>query len=335
MKIIKTQFAALLLGLLCFLSAPAQEKSDRDRCGLIGPVKTIHFEVAKFLNESRKEGPRVSSCRFTYDPNGELIEDTRYFEGRRQTRSYEKKEGATEETGYDATGSLENKTVYAYNSDGKVIEEGYYDGKGILQYKKVYNYRGPGNVVDVATYTEGGSKFDGKQSYRYDDNRGLTENASYGPDGTLRLKQTYAYNDKKLLTETARYNRENHLLIKTTYRYDDRERLIVQAEYKRDGSLQSQTVFVYNSRTNIVEQSNFTTDGSLDNRRTSNYDDKGNLTEEAGYGADGMLDEKNVYSYKFDSRGNWTKQTKSKWVANAGRSRLEPIEATYRTIVYY
>ena len=336
-RIIEQFVTATTLCLLVIQPGFRQKKSDREAYGLVGPVKTVRIDVAKFASESGnwQEGRRIPSCVLTYDESGDIIEDTRYLDGRRQTRNYEKGT-ITEETNYDARGALEEKTVYSYSHDGKILEEDCYDAKGVLQYKKVHNYGDAGKRVDVATYIFGGSILDGTQSLSYDYHGSLLEDARYGANGSLRLKQTYIYDDRNHLIETVSCNGANQILIKAAYAYDNRDRLTTQSSYEADGSFESKTRFAYDSRDNLVERLHFTADGTLKNRQRSTYDEKGNLTEEAQYSSsDGSLEEKSVYDYKSDAKGNWIKQTKFKVGDNFGRGPLAPIGVTYRTIVYF
>ena len=70
-------------------------------------------------------------------------------------------------------------------------------------------------------------------------------------------------------------------------------------------------------------------------RETYKYDDKGNISEMTLMGADGSLISKEIYSYDYDSLGNWVKMTSSVAVVENGRISFEPSEVTHRTIFYY
>ena len=49
----------------------------------------------------------------------------------------------------------------------------------------------------------------------------------------------------------------------------------------------------------------------------------------------GTLLSKEIYTYEFDTFGNWTKMTTSIAVIEGGKINFEPTEVTYRTITYY
>src|ERR1700693_3588877 len=74
---------------------------------------------------------------------------------------------------------------------------------------------------------------------------------------------------------------------------------------------------------------------TLTGREVYKYDDKGNISEMTLVNADGSLVSKEVYTYDYDSVGNWVKMTTSVAVVENGKIGFEPSEVTYRTIFYY
>jgi tetratricopeptide (TPR) repeat protein len=65
------------------------------------------------------------------------------------------------------------------------------------------------------------------------------------------------------------------------------------------------------------------------------YDDKGNVIEKVVRTSDGSIVGKETFEYEFDEFGNWEKMTTSVAVYENGKVSSEPVEVTYRTIVYY
>jgi len=61
------------------------------------------------------------------------------------------------------------------------------------------------------------------------------------------------------------------------------------------------------------------------------YDDIGNLTERVAYDADGSLYDKESYTYDYDLRVNWIKETKT-WITKAG---YRSVTQFIRAISYY
>lgn len=74
---------------------------------------------------------------------------------------------------------------------------------------------------------------------------------------------------------------------------------------------------------------------TLTGKEVYKYDDKGNISEMVLLNTDGTLLSKEVYTYEFDSNGNWTKMTTAIAVVVDGHLSFEPTEITYRSISYY
>ncbi|MGH9944486.1 MAG: hypothetical protein ACRD9R_19235 [Pyrinomonadaceae bacterium] len=94
--------------------------------------------------------------------------------------------------------------------------------------------------------------------------------------------------------------------------------------------------YVYNYKGSNVERLVYSADGSLNQKYLSTLDGKGHKVEETIFEAkDGSVRSKYTYTYEFDSRGNWVKQTTAKIVTKDGQPSVEPYSVTYRTITYY
>jgi TonB family protein len=65
------------------------------------------------------------------------------------------------------------------------------------------------------------------------------------------------------------------------------------------------------------------------------YDDKGNVIQTTRRDQDGTILSKEVHTYEFDKVGNWKKMITFLMVYENGRLKYEPLEVTYRTIIYY
>ena len=74
---------------------------------------------------------------------------------------------------------------------------------------------------------------------------------------------------------------------------------------------------------------------TLTGKEEYEYDDRGNNTKTTLRGSNGRILRREVYSYEFDSAGNWIKMITSVASSEGGKSSLVPAEVTYRTITYY
>ena len=92
----------------------------------------------------------------------------------------------------------------------------------------------------------------------------------------------------------------------------------------------------YDIKGGKTENAYFPVSGAaLTGKEVYKYDDKGNIIEMTLHDESGALLSKEVYTYEFDSFGNWTKMTTSVAVIEGGKVNFEPTEVTYRTITYY
>ncbi|HEY6122943.1 MAG TPA: TonB family protein [Pyrinomonadaceae bacterium] len=104
------------------VAAPAStESSDREKDGLLGPVRRVTVETAKvtFKNGSPVEGPRVLRAVMTYDPRGNKIDSLAYpVEGT----------------------SLPGKETYKYDDKGNIVEMELRGTDGAILSKELYKY---------------------------------------------------------------------------------------------------------------------------------------------------------------------------------------------------
>ena len=95
-------------------------------------------------------------------------------------------------------------------------------------------------------------------------------------------------------------------------------------------------VVAYDIKGNKTENQYFPIAGAnLTGKEVYKYDDKGNISEMTLLNADGSLMSREVYKYEFDFAGNWNKMTTSVAVIEGGKMSFEPMEVTYRSIMYY
>lgn len=101
-----------------------QPDTDRDRDGLVGPVRRVRTETAKLSNKGGKlsEGPRAALETASYDIKGSKTENA-YFPVAgatltgKEVYKYDDKGNITEMTLLDESGTLLGKETYAYEFD--------------------------------------------------------------------------------------------------------------------------------------------------------------------------------------------------------------------------
>jgi outer membrane biosynthesis protein TonB len=73
----------------------------------------------------------------------------------------------------------------------------------------------------------------------------------------------------------------------------------------------------------------------LTGKEAYKHDKNGNIIEMILVAPNGNILHKEVYTYEFDSIGNWIKMITSTVTSTLGRLAIQPTEVTYRTISYY
>ena len=103
------------------VAAPAAEETDRNRDGLLGPVRRVRTEVAKLSSDSGKvqEGKHAVLEVVSYDLKGNKVEN-QYFP--------------------IAGASLTGKEVYKYDDKGNISEMTLLNADGSLLSREIYKY---------------------------------------------------------------------------------------------------------------------------------------------------------------------------------------------------
>ncbi|MEK6283867.1 MAG: hypothetical protein AABN95_26235 [Acidobacteriota bacterium] len=189
----------------------------------------------------------------------------------------------------------------------------YYNERGNLTKKESYDYQG--NLSDITVYGYlDGARVSDWESIRQEYNPPPMMIRSPAVEAAPKYDSRYSH--------------------KFTFKSDDKKRLTEKTSLGNDGKLWLR--YVYNYSGNQREELVYSANGSLNQRYLSLLDDQGNEVEETIFETrDGSIRSKQQYAYVFDSHGNWTKRTTSKWVTKDGRSSHEPQHVYYRTIIYY
>lgn len=229
------------------LNAAPTQRTEKEREGLLGPVKTVLVEIGKISkNEAGKwiPGPRMPWLSTTYDVKGNRIEEDQLY---------------NEE-------SLNFKSVFVYDSNGRLKEGVEYNYKGVVVFKwtythdaamkitekrvlpnealfstSVYRYDANGNLVEEArSHTQTANSF--KWIYTYDEAGRMLDESFYLirskplPNKTgksLNYKSVYSYGKEGHPTEKIHYGPTGGLESKKSYRY----------EYDAEGNWISQTAW--------------------------------------------------------------------------------------------
>lgn len=175
----------------------------------------------------------VDRLVYSYDTNGRLTNTISYdSEGKlswKQTTVYDAAGNKTEESTFNASDMLVNKSIWKIIA-GKQSEEAYYNADGVLLGKTITKLDDQGRETEVCVYNADGS-LDVKRSYTYNDAGKLSEIAYQKGDGTVAKKVVFRFDEKYSITEEQTYNEANKLCQRVIYKYDNNGNIIRTTTY--------------------------------------------------------------------------------------------------------
>jgi hypothetical protein len=135
------------------------------------------------------------------------------------------------------------------------------------------------------------------------------------------------------------------LIYTDVYTCDNQNRRSEHLLYSFDGVVQSRSIVIFDVNGRLAETKTYDPVDVLSDWTKTKYDERGNEIESDYFKEDGTLVEvqrtgcsylnKFVYTYEFDSMGNWVEQVISMPVRNDSQFVLVPYIFKYRTISYY
>jgi hypothetical protein len=261
--------ATLTFTFFLFFSAVAQEKSDREKADLLGPVRSVRSQTIDYKDETLKQSLGIWQTEsVTYDEKGNEIErNTSLAQGSmvgKEVRTYDAKANLIQSI-LSTDAGVSERRVYAYEG-GKLINIVSYDANGKVDSRQLNSYSKDGLLLEEK-YFAGGSAF-GKTVFKYDRIGNLSEMAFYLPNGTKAIalmgpchgahRMTYAYNEQRKPAQIASYEPNGDLKEKWQYAYDSKG-LITSDSFEYVGSRQTSVyVYEYDSRGNWIKKTTTT-----------------------------------------------------------------------------
>lgn len=185
-------------------------------------------------------------------------------------------------------------------------------------------------------------RLDSKVIYVYDSKGRLLKHVSYSlaKPGRGRDSITFAYDDGGRLKEQTSLNGDGTPFLKTVYSYEPEKSTVVAmtTSYVEGRVIPPfKAVLVYNDKGQWIKKSMFRADGSPNGIAEFSYDEKGNLAKEARYSDDGEYSFSHMFTYKYDSKGNWFERldTYTQPDNASGKPTAEPWMMMYRVITYF
>jgi YD repeat-containing protein len=313
------KFVTTLL-LVCALSAAAaaQEKTDKERAGLLGAVRAVRTEVAELApGEVDDAGARrVPVQAVTFDARGNKVKQVDFSPdgSASQTRVYTA-DAEGRATGYEEfMGALAvpRKHVYVLDEGGRRVEYKIVQPDGAAGEKYRYKYDARGRLLEASLFEHKGALIT-RYVYSYDANGRQAAQIGYNADGSVSSVTRSTYDARGRLAEMMRL--DGRLL---TYR--------VQYAYDRNGRVLRQE-----TAGSVLEEDVPPSEAHAPGRLVYVYKGKGRPGEAVVYDPDGAVRERVLIEY--DSRGNWVKRTRLPRPSDSGN--VVPQRVEYRTIEYF
>ncbi|HZS03777.1 MAG TPA: copper-binding protein [Blastocatellia bacterium] len=144
-------------------------------------------------------------------------------------------------------------------------------------------------------------------------------------DDVVFAEQAGAWVETQQVSATAIYDASGKKTLQTPFR------LSLPSGY---AALPHETGYDPKASGSKVEESIPGPQGSASGKWVKTYNARGYLIEQVRFDAGGSVTEKQAFTYEYDSYGNWVRRTASKVVSRDGRATTEPLEASYRMIIY-
>ena len=263
------------------------------------------------MNTDREKEGLLGAVRSVHSQMIDSVDETLQGKGRTKqlaSVTYDTGGNEVERIIYDDYGFLVGKEVHTHDAKGNLIESVLFDPKGAVMERRVYTQDG-GKLSQI-------TRHDGKG------NIGLKQVNFYDANGRIR-EETYF--DPKIA------------IGKTVYKYDEKENISEVAFYLADGSKAvapigpclgaHNVIYSYDGKGKLTKSVAYEPDGEMKKSWQYAYNPKGYIAEDMRESAWSRT--KFVYTYKYDSQGNWTEQTAT---ANV-QSKLTQMESYERKTV--
>ena len=184
-------------------------------------------------------------------------------------------------------------------------------------------------------------RLDSKIIYVYDRQGKLLKQVRYSLErpGAGRDAVTFVYDENGRLREQTVLS-DGKPFLKTVFDYEPEKRTVTGSTTTYfEGRVipPFRAVLLYNEKGQWIKKSMFRADGAPDGIAEFSYDERGNLARETRYDDDGKYLYAHIFSYKYDSRGNWFERldTYTQIDNKTGKPKLEPWLMMYRVITYF
>jgi len=342
-------------------------RTDREKHELIGPVKSVRVEKARFDDQGGQltERPLLSQTS-TFNQDGCLIEQVNRNPDRSEWRTindYSDSGKLLKTKSYNPTGTLSSEVRYIYDDEGRLVAEHYITRDGKVTMPTTYAYDNKGRKIKTQELEFSGearvmvgiegtstaiSAGEAKRvETRYDDLGEAVEVKVFNAGGVLISRVEITRDARGNPLEETQYVGDIALFDPSTSDSCSTEEMAALTEEQKveaaaeiarlfaPGTVMSKHSHRFDRKGRLIE-SKLTMMGMEAGGRTFAYDEAGNKTEEISYNEDGTLGTKAVFTREYDEHINWTKELVSTVSSRDPEFGLStPAHVTHREITYW
>ena len=216
--------------------------------------------------------------------------------------------------------ALKSSSEYFYDERGNEIESRSFDKNGnvTMRFVKIYDASDRPIEWQIITVRDGAELVEA-YSYEYDANGNLSSHTKYRDDRASKSYETVPVTFVKerdaqgnVIEEYSKGPYDEAFSLDRAFRYDEHRNVIEEKSYGFDGALSWHTTYIYDEHSRLIEE-------RIVKRRLNGE----------------MEDEFVRYSYKFDSRGNWTRKTAETYYDEENTFFPDEQEVEVREITYH
>ena len=187
----------------------------------------------------------------------------------------------------------------AYNSKGYQTELANYKPDGTLEWRYTSEYDKENKLAFEKTYNSDDSLIL-KAVYHYQDGN-ISRGYCYKAEDNLFEHWIYFYNERKNLIKQVGY-KDTSIFTTWRFSYDEQDRLISKTIYNPNDSL----VFTWTCRFEISGERYEEQDHQPFGKQVNKFNSDGLCTESTLYFGEKSIGSEDIFTYKYDSKGNWT-----------------------------
>ena len=336
-------------------------KTDREKHGLKGSVKSVTAETATFEEQvSQTVEKPLSKETMNFNEEGWLIEHTTHSSNGFESRTVNDYSDSNKLVRTRVVaGTFVDDLRYIYDDQDRLVAEQHVSQDGTVSTPITYAYDAAGLKVKT-------------QELDYDEDSNLVIGfedsiSAINADSAHRIETRYDNRDK--VVEAKVFDSAGSLVARVEIVRDARGKSLEETQYHGDvvrfgpgsssteeieslteeqkAELEAVVAQMFSPGTAVSKHTNkYDVEGRLIEselmmmgmavgRQTFAYDEAGNRSEEISYTVDGSVG-KSIFAREYDEHGNWTKElhsTVSAWDAEFGLST--PAQVTRRTITYF